>query len=88
MSHEIPQEKMDAICEAIYAGRKIEAIKLYREETGQGLKESKEFVEALAARLYEEAPDRFQVAPGKAGCSGVVLFLITIIGSVGWALFC
>ena len=31
------------------AGKKIEAIKLYRQETGRGLKEAKDAVEALAA---------------------------------------
>ena len=31
------------------AGRKIEAIKLYREQHGVGLKEAKEAVEAIAA---------------------------------------
>jgi ribosomal protein L7/L12 len=31
------------------AGRKIEAIKIYRQETGSGLKEAKDAVEALAA---------------------------------------
>src|SRR5208282_916448 len=33
----------------IQAGKEIEAIKLYRQETGSGLKEAKDAVEALAA---------------------------------------
>ncbi len=33
----------------VQAGKKIEAIKLYRQETGSGLKEAKDAVEALAA---------------------------------------
>lgn len=37
-------------------GRKIEAIKLYREEHGVGLREAKEAVEALAAGRGGPAP--------------------------------
>lgn len=40
-----------AVVEAIRRGQKIEAIKLYREASGAGLKDSKEFVEALQARM-------------------------------------
>jgi ribosomal protein L7/L12 len=35
----------------IRAGRKIEAIKAWRESTGQGLREAKEAVEAIERRL-------------------------------------
>lgn len=35
----------------IRAGRKIEAIKLYREQTGAGLKDAKDHVEALTQQL-------------------------------------
>ena len=35
----------------VRAGRKIEAIKAYRESTGVGLREAKEAVEALERRL-------------------------------------
>lgn len=38
------------VVEAIRAGDKIEAIKRYRQATGAGLKESKEFVEELQRR--------------------------------------
>ena len=33
--------------ELMKTGRKIEAIKLYREQTGVGLKEAKDYVESL-----------------------------------------
>ena len=39
------------IVEAIRAGNKIQAIKMHRELTGSGLKESKDAVEALARTL-------------------------------------
>jgi ribosomal protein L7/L12 len=35
------------IVELMNAGRKIQAIKLYREQTGAGLKEAKDYVERL-----------------------------------------
>jgi len=35
------------LIELVRAGKKIEAIKLYRESTGVGLKEAKDFVESL-----------------------------------------
>ena len=42
----IPRE----IAEAVRAGRKIEAIKLYRQSSGAGLKEAKEFIEEVQRR--------------------------------------
>ena len=51
------------------AGRKIEAIKLYRERTAVGLKEAKDFIDALAA-------DQDIVTPSKSGCLGVVLLIL------------
>ena len=35
------------VLELVRSGQKIEAIKLYRSETGVGLKEAKDFVESL-----------------------------------------
>ena len=50
---EIPENKLQAIREAIHAGpeHKITAIKLVREATGCGLAEAKEFVEKSAAEF-------------------------------------
>ena len=36
------------VMHALKAGRKIEAIKIYRAETGAGLREAKEYVESIA----------------------------------------
>jgi len=38
------------IVDALQAGRKIEAIKLYRQSAGVGLKEAKDFIEELQRR--------------------------------------
>jgi ribosomal protein L7/L12 len=43
-----PSEQLiDEVCELSQSGQKIEAIKLYRQNTGAGLVEAKEAVEAL-----------------------------------------
>ena len=46
----------DTVTGLIRAGKKIEAIKTYREETGAGLKEAKEAVEAMQDRLRYGTP--------------------------------
>ncbi len=56
-------------------GKKIEAIKLYREATGVGLKEAKEAVEAL---MSEQGID----SPG-SGCASVLLAVFLLLG-LGW----
>lgn len=71
----------DQINDAIFAGHKIEAIKLYREATGVGLKESKEFIETLTAELREKYPDR---VPESSGCASVVLLFVAT--AVVWRL--
>jgi ribosomal protein L7/L12 len=47
-------------------GNKIEAIKLVREETGFGLKESKDFVESLVDNHDRGLPENQQIK--KTGC--------------------
>ncbi len=79
---ELPEDKRQAILEAIYGARKIEAIKLVREATGCGLKEAKEFVEKLSAELYAKEPQKFSAAPtGKSGCVGAVMAVAVILSA-------
>ena len=63
---------IEELTEALLQGRKIEAIKLYRERTGCGLAEAKEEVETLAADLKARHPDQFPDRP-KRGCAGVLM---------------
>jgi len=43
-----PEQRVNArVAELIRSGQKIEAIKLYRKQTGVGLKDAKEYVESL-----------------------------------------
>lgn len=77
---ELTDTDRDAIIASLYAGRKIEAIKRYREVTGHGLRESKDFIDTLEARLREESPDRFQT-DSPPGC-GVGVVLIVMLTSI------
>jgi len=61
----------DEILSLMRQGQKIAAIKLYREKTGVGLKEAKDFIEALAA-------DQGITAASKSGCLGVMLLLVLV----------
>lgn len=63
---------------ALEQGRKIEAVKLYRNLTGLGLKESKEAVEAIQSA----DPQRFPATSG--GCAKAACMLIAAgIGLTG-----
>jgi hypothetical protein len=59
MSEPISEGDLRDIRDAIFAGRKIEAIKLYRKYTGLGLKEAKDAVEEIEGKLRLESPEKF-----------------------------
>ena len=90
MSESIPpppeptQVQWMAIQADLFAGRKIQAIKIYREASGLGLKEAKDAMEAYEARLRQEHPDRFTAAPSKGCVSTILLFagLLTLAGAI------
>jgi ribosomal protein L7/L12 len=75
MPDPIPEEKMTALMDLIFRGRKIEAIKLYRELTRLGLKEAKDEVDAIEATLRKDAPEKFTAAPKGKGCFGAAAML-------------
>jgi ribosomal protein L7/L12 len=77
LSDEIVQQ----IQAAVFAGQKIEAIRLHRTATGMGLKESKDFVEALEARLRSLSPGEF-APPRQKGCSMMLLVMLLMIASI------
>lgn len=77
----LTDQDRDDINEALFAGRKIEAIKIYREATGQGLLEAKEFIDKLADRLREKYPDRMPA--NSAGC-GMAVLMLGAIGGILW----
>jgi len=77
---ELSDTQRQQIIVAIYANRKIEAIRLHRAATNFGLRESKEFIEELQSRLWQETPEKF-VSPPRSGCFGSAA--IVLIGLVG-----
>jgi hypothetical protein len=78
--------QLDAITAALRAGNKIEAIKLHRQATGFGLKESKDEVEAIEASLRTKFPEQLPAKPAAGkGCLGVLVFgLATAVAGLGW----
>jgi hypothetical protein len=86
---ELPENKRQAIMEAIYGGspRKIEAIKLVREATGCGLVEAKQFVEKLGGELYLKEPQKFSASPVGKGCVGMLVaagLVLAMLSAVWW----
>ena len=70
---QLPEGFEGEVLRLLGAGKKIPAIKLYRERTGVGLKEAKDAVEALG--------EQHGLAIRGSGCLGAVLalFVITVI---------
>lgn len=81
MHTDIPEDKMEALAEALFNGRKIEAIKNYRLITGLGLKEAKEDVEAIEADLRTKHPEKFVARPPRAGCTGAAAMISLCAGA-------
>jgi hypothetical protein len=67
MSNPISEGDLGTIKGAIFAGRKIEAIKLYRECSGVGLKDAKDAVEELEKKLMAESPEKFEAEDRESG---------------------
>jgi hypothetical protein len=78
---------MKSLTDALLAGRKIEAIKIYRELTGLGLRESKDEVEAIEARLRAQFPDKFPVAAQGKGCLTAVVMVALLIGGSAFSAY-
>lgn len=87
MNSPTPEPKIESIKRALFAGQKIEAIKIYREQTNAGLKEAKDAIEKLEAELRASSPEKFSAAPAKAGCVGALLVavLLILVVSVAWS---
>jgi len=61
-------------------GQKIDAIKLVRQQTGSGLKDAKDFVDAMERGENPPVPQPAAGRTSGAGCTGVfVVILIAII---------
>lgn len=88
MAAELTSEQKQALSEALFGGRKIEAIKQVRDITGLDLKDSKELVERLEADLRASQPGRFAAPPKKSGgCLLLVILLFPVAVIIFWILF-
>ncbi len=72
---ELPEGLSDQVDGELFAGRKIHAIKLYREATDVGLREAKDAVDAREAELRASAPERF-TARAKGGCMTMLALIV------------
>ena len=80
--NQLTEQQRQAISADVFAGRKIEALKRYREATGVGLKEAKDAVEAIEKDLRQREPDKFAKPAGKAGCMSVVALVALAVSAV------
>lgn len=81
---QLNEQQLQAIQTAISAGRKIEAIRLYREAVpGSGLAEAKEWVEKFEEQWRASHPDAGAMLPKKSGCMGMlaaIAFALVVAG--------
>ena len=70
----------DQVLDAVFRNQKLDAIKIYKENTGVSLLEAKKFIEDLTEQLKAEAGDQFE--PEGSGCLGVILF--ALVSGVLW----
>lgn len=80
-----PEDQAQQVKDALFAGNKIAAIKLYREQTGAGLAEAKAAVEKLEVELRTSAPSSFQ-SPASKGCAVSMLAAAFFVAAV-WRIF-
>ena len=79
-----------AVLRALYAGRKIEAIKQYRLEHRVDLRTAKDAVEAIDADQRRATPERFAGPAATGGCGGgivALLLVLAVIAAVAWHFF-
>jgi len=72
------------ITRVLQQGNKLEAIRLYRQQKGVGLKEAKEAVEAMLENQQGRAPGR---SPGEVEKSGSFMWVALAIAAIAVAAF-
>lgn len=71
------EELEEDVCELLRAGKKIEAVKRFREATGTGLKEAKEAVEAVGRKHQIETPSGCLILIGMAAFTAAGSWLVS-----------
>lgn len=79
-------DDIDQIQAAVFAGDRIQAIKLYRASTGEGLKESRDFILALESELRRTDPGKFTAPPAKGCRAAAMCVLVTLALAIGLVL--
>lgn len=82
MAKDLTSEQTQQIADALAAGRKIDAIKFYRDATGADLKASKDFIDALVPKLLEQDPVKYSKAAQGGGCASVLITAAVIAALV------
>jgi hypothetical protein len=82
-THSIPE----AAIAALRRGNKIEAIKLTREATSMGLKESKEAVETFLGADTSGVSQAFNAAHPKTGTVTLLIYVILVTLAIYWFFF-
>jgi hypothetical protein len=87
---QLDDELRQRICKELYAGKKIAAVKLYREASQASLADAKRGVDKIEAEVRLSAPDLFvhpQVSSTLGCVHGLVLFAvgITMIWYMWWS---
>ena len=72
---------------AIFAGRRIEAIKLHRQATGSELVDAKRAVEDMEVDLRRGSPEKFVAGAENKGCMGVLVCAALVLISAVWVSF-
>jgi Ribosomal protein L7/L12 C-terminal domain len=85
MPHPLTDEQIARLSDYLFRGEKIQAIKVYRDMTGLGLKEAKDAVEDLERSFRASDPGRFTASPQGKGCLGVVIAGMLCSGLVIYA---
>ena len=80
---------LSPVADLLFAGQKIQAIKLYREQVqpGAGLAEAKQAVERLEAGLRAQHPEKFTAAAQKSGCATVLAVFAVLLIVLVWVRF-
>jgi hypothetical protein len=82
----LTEEQRQAFADALYGGRKIEAIRQLRQVSGLGLKEAKEMIERLEADLRAAHPERFP-PPSQKGIGCALLLAVAVAAVMLFWLF-
>ena len=74
--YNLSDKQLNEITDSIIAGQKIQAIKMFVDATGYGLKEAKEEVEALVEALAEEHPEILQRSSRPGSALGIMIVAV------------